>query len=281
VNRAGLGQSLTEYGLIGALVALASIGALVVLGGSLSDALQNLWPQATPQITQTAGSEDGAIVSSMGTATHGAQSMPSPIEASGAKFQIGPPNANQEQICFQNGMCVNIPIFPPSSTVETIGTNGSEFILAYADVLQQIADQLRQDPNADSSLVATISDLANRGHDLGRQEQEIASLKKQNISLNYSETGTILSAKRKEMEAAQLKLADHLGSHPDALPPALTGLIDESVVEILGLAKAYHQYSFSYSSPKPEFGQYIINMTRWDANTICNTGGEQCIVQKY
>lgn len=78
---------------------------------------------------------------------------------------LPPPDVGEEQVCFNSGLCVNIPVIPTDSVIETSATTGA-WATQVANVLQQIAQQIEM-TKGQSPLTAALIALANKGHDIG------------------------------------------------------------------------------------------------------------------
>ncbi len=73
-----------------------------------------------------------------------------------------------ENVCFNSGVCINLPVVAASGTVaETAGSMGGELTGAFANALQQLATQIAASPANDPDFVALITKLANQGHAIG------------------------------------------------------------------------------------------------------------------
>lgn len=153
------GVSIGEYVMIGALVALVSIGALSALGGGFGNALS--WLQ---------GDMQGAVASASGGGSGGAGGNGGGGGANGRGRvgignQIPPPGPNQKQVCLSSGICVNFPVASKFG-VDIAGGEGADFIRAWSAALRSLANQLEAE-NPNDPIIAKIRALANQGNSLG------------------------------------------------------------------------------------------------------------------
>jgi len=148
--RATAGQSLSEYGLVCALVGVAAVGGLVLLGGSLDDALKNIWGQPSAlQFSATASGNSGTSANS----SHPA------------------PGMQEVTITLENGKTITLPQYPADlgRTVQTIGVNGSTDLLAQN--MKAMADAMLAAGEITPEQANGLIRLANQGHRIAEMEK--------------------------------------------------------------------------------------------------------------
>jgi Flp pilus assembly pilin Flp len=252
------GQSLAEYGMVIGLVAAVGIAAVALLGGSLQDGLANInGGNATPSTLAITDAPPGGVSSPGGT--------------SGLSTLIPPPGTGQEQICFQSGYCANIPVI--DGTTVTTGANGGQMTHQFADVLSQIALQLQADPNADPTLLSLITELANRGHNVGGAEQQFFdSCSASCDSPTLSTFSGVLQLSRDRLTQQSVALQNYLNDKPDMLPQELQSLIYLQVDQIYQLQTPF--LNVAARSQPYDLNTMPITLTHQSANTICGSGGD-------
>jgi len=157
MRKAVSGQGLSEYGMIAALVCLASVGALVLLGGNLRDVFSNMLPERSQtQVTATAPS----FTTGSGQTPNSASPKTSPLA-----------DMQPLTITMANGKTITIDAYPKNlaKTVETLGTNGTTAILA--DNLSAMADQLLTAGEITPEEANLFHQLANQGHRIASIEK--------------------------------------------------------------------------------------------------------------
>jgi len=156
MNRAGSGQSLAEYGLVAILVGVASIGSLVLLGGSLSNALQNIWPQAPASSQQIDASEPSTT----------------PVETLMEKgVEVNGPDV---MVKLASGTVITVKNFALNmdqsrDLISTTGANGATRL--QASQLVALADQLQAAGELTPNEATTLKELANQGFKIAQIEE--------------------------------------------------------------------------------------------------------------
>jgi Flp pilus assembly pilin Flp len=270
------GQSLAEYGLTLSLVAVVSLGGLVLLGDNLATLLSSLTQLVTGQsvnVVATANTPTSAPVSNAPSpalavsAASPALVSPAPVENSS-----NPITKNAEgKTCYGNGWCIDTSQLPSSGGKTTIaaGSNGTTLMLSYADILMQIAAEAAADPNADPSVVGLITALANQGHTIADNTEK----KSQSIQNQVTQmTGSL--GQQSEFDGAKSKLDAYLSAHPAALPSDLKAVIDNSSAYISKNSNGIQ------TTVTTAFGMALGGTTvRKESNTICSSGGNttECV----
>jgi hypothetical protein len=264
------GQSLSEYAIVIGLVALLGIAAVTMLGTSIQDGLANInGGNAAPSTAVVSNAPPGGTTSPSGGSSG---------STSGLSSMLPPPGPGQQQVCFQSGTCVNIPVV--DSTTLTAGANGGQLTHQFADVLSQIALQLQADPNADPQVSTLVTRIANAGHTMGNTEASFIQSYECCASTNYTSNLSGLSDSIEHTQADfnlnhQL-LSDYLSSNPNSLPPELQSMIALEVGQINQLAVNGFLDASVISGALPPNSQ-AVTLTHQDSNTICNSGGDTSV----
>ena len=291
MNKRVAGTTLVEYGIVGALIMVALIASVMVVGKDLNGIFGMVYKDMGKNITAAGGHVDP---------------LPTQSVAGGAGINniIPPPGTHEEQICYGNGMCVNIPL-GEAARVQTLAGNGGDRTLANARVLRQIAEQLRaEDPN--SPLADLIEELANEGHEMGAGEQALAgfcpagdtcgaaSVDGQLSEVSISEATTRLNdmlsgltGNQAEFNSLHTEINQYLANHPQALPPELASLVNHEAGEINTIANAIDNHTSTDQIRADEYRtvSYEVDegaeLTRSDSNTICAVSGGSCHRSNY
>lgn len=293
------GQSLTEYAFAGALIAVVCIGVLALAGGSLL----NFGETYSKEVYKATGDKIsffGADTSSLGA------------KGKGLGGVVPPPKKGEEQVCFSNGYCVNLPSKLTSNT-EVVGNNG-QYTLAFSKVLKQLADQLKHDPNADPYLKQLISKLAKQGHALGSAEQIVDKNGKVKKALKKDDTVTVydpnskkdvkqakadkkdgintiasaslenalddISKKGQAFDKTYSEFLNYMDKNPNAWPPELNKVVNLQGDEIVNIWGNYTSGQEDIGDSGTSFVDDYYeggDITHQDSNTICETGGSGCI----
>jgi len=289
------GQSLSEYGLVAVLVGVASISALVLLGGSLQNAMQNLWPQ--PVLTTA------PVISAVSNGTN--SKSPDSGAASGT---------HSVAITLESGKVITLPAYPNNlaQMVETLGANGTTAIMS--DNLKLLAEEMLAAGEIDEAQYNSLVLLANKGHEIGRIERDLEGIisesttyaglmsglkahpelfnaKNTSILIGFDNplggvvTGSLdsmdnLNAKgfTQEFLLAYQEVARN-GSLED---PVIKLVVDQLSADISSLSdsmehetnKVLHQLGGSYD-PNQVLTRIVSDMTHQDAVGICATGNGQ------
>lgn len=262
-NRRARGNTLVEYGMIGSTITVLSIAAFLTMGGRLNDIFANLKGDMAYHIS---------LVGQAKAATVSPTSAPADAQHQQAYF----PGA---KVCYSNGICLNMDALSHQSTVAaTTGANGSqELIKEQADLVQSIADQLANDPNADPTLIDLVTRLALAGHTIGNNlDQSVATLNDPAAFFN-----TYDAFWRSVMPYNDLKdqLNSYLAANPAALSPdmqqAIQGAVDATNAKAGTLvgAEGPNYDGWNAIDPNANAGGTIND----DANTTCQNGGDTSV----
>jgi len=161
------GQGLSEYSLGIALVAVVSLGALTLLGGSLSDVFENLLPKD--------------FKSPMAVATIPKPLAPEVIApvpqqpATQTQTQIQTPGlpADGFSLKLSNGKTLAFPQYPKDmrKSIETLGANGTTSLLA--GTLQALIKQLKDAGEITDAQAANLMAVANQGYKIAGMEKTV------------------------------------------------------------------------------------------------------------
>lgn len=155
------GQAISEYCLIGALIAVTSITALTMLGSNLSLSMDSML-SAPPKVSKEAN--------------------PSLVpNASDAGNFRNPGPSNGITIILQSGRTLHLDNYPMNvaKSVQTAGVNGATRIMA--DNIISIAHQLVQSGEISPVQESQLISLANQAHNLAEIEKMVESTLQKNL----------------------------------------------------------------------------------------------------
>ncbi len=296
------GATLVEYCFIGALILAVSIGAVFAIGNGLAGTMKNL----KADLQKNTGAAAWANLPKGPNATGPGQN--------GINGVVPNPGPGQQQVCYQSGWCVNIPVINPQ-TASTTGSMGGEWTQDLASVLDQIKAQLEAS-GGDPGVIALITQLANQGHSLANDQavvdQFIAGLgvkSEAELVAIAGQYGGMDSTRAKQAQMNQMlqELNSYIASHPNALPPEMQNLINTEVGTMNNIMTMYNQdqdipqttqqnlakgmvqdeantwavlnYWNQLKTMSAPGGQPGSAITQHSANTVCGNGGNtnQCI----
>ncbi|MDF3055508.1 MAG: hypothetical protein K0Q74_1415 [Gammaproteobacteria bacterium] len=154
------GQALSEYCLIGALIAVTSITALTMLGSNLSLSIDSML-SAPPKVSKEAN--------------------PSLAPNSSDTGFLNPGPSNGITIILQSGRTLHLDNYPMNvaKSVQTAGVNGATRIMA--DNIISIAHQLVQSGEISPVQESQLISLANQAHTLAEIEKMAESTLQKNL----------------------------------------------------------------------------------------------------
>lgn len=295
------GATITEYAFIGVLIMAVCVTAVFTLGGNLNAALGGLKADLQSNINSAQVAH---------AATSGNSQVPTGPMPDGFGT-IPPPGAGQEQICYQSGWCVNIPVVSGNSA--TTGSLGGELTHQFADVLHQIVQQL-QASGGDPTLIADMTKLAQYGHWLGDDHVSIDGFFTgyppdsngvyppylvDYIKAQYADPNTNVDNIYNAFNNELASINAFLNQNPNALPPEMRAIVNSQAQQIQNIQNTYveryeihnaaQQYmgqgmteAEAYSKAFHDYENTVANMTNGNggavthqsANTICNNGGD-------
>ncbi len=268
------GNALTEYGLVGALVLVASVGVLFVLAGGLDNGLNGLKADLLGHVDSAQQAKPGGL----------------PPSLQEAAAQLPPPGAGETPVCFEGGLCLNMP-YIQGGVSNTAGGLGSDDVEALANLILRVARQLEAQ-GADPGLVAKITALANKGHQNATMIKSISN--RYNSATDYfqSHAGQPVSDSTIQTMRSSLYGSDKLSflngqfnqawqdvqaafaqSPNDPKLQLAKQIIDyqaQEIVNISGSVPTNITVEQLQADPNMEIAAQV---TRQDANTICQTGG--------
>jgi Flp pilus assembly pilin Flp len=253
--KARTGQTMTEYVLIGSLIALVAIGSLAVLGNTLKFGFTNLIAGERKPLPAVGGQ----LLSDTGSGnTVNGQDTPG----------SGDPNLS----CVSAGWCLNLGKIETKeqSATQTTGSNG-DLITECSDVLKQIQKKIEQMPDVDPTLKAYVINSANAGHNIAMQQEagSTSDVSDATISFIYRSDD----------------LRSYINQHPNVLPSEVNEVIKLSLANIQKLSVGYmkqsqpNYYQFYQIPPNLQVsteGDFdLSNFTKKvkkDSNTVCKAG---------
>jgi hypothetical protein len=296
------GQTITEYAMAAFLVAVVGLGALMSFSSMLSGGL----PGFLDRLFEGSGGSGGASGGGAGGPGGGeVGSLPgNPGGDTSDPAYMNGVWPNNQTVCMES-VCLAIPVVSKSD-LETAGGLGSDLTDAYADVLNQIAKNLADDPNADPALLKRIQELANMGHDIASEQRTLAGVVEQNCPgkaclVPLAQAGNVFTFPDANKDgkpdvvdnfsARYGELISYMDANPDAVPPGIKQIVALEGDQIIRLADGttwicntaadYHYsggaYGDTFFSADPRNRANIIDQ---DANVICGAGqgGANCTV---
>ncbi len=275
-------NALSEYALIAGIVLLGSLGVIYMIGGNFNLSMASLKNDLKANITASETAAFGPLPESL-------------WDNAGLLSSAG---AQQKQVCFQAGFCLNMPIIS-GGQVTTAGGLGSDEVEAIANMLWLLARQLEAE-GADPGLVAKITALANRGHGVSnslrvtaqdyRTKVDYLQANPNNPGMNFGNDFNLsittnqanISSRTREFQQAWWDVQSEIARA--APSPSLTlakAIIDVQAREIVNISDSVTRDNIDYSQLAADPGlDMMANVTHQDANTICQTGGNmgQCYV---
>jgi Flp pilus assembly pilin Flp len=285
------GQSLSEYGLVLSLVAVVCIGGLTLFGGQVTNVLANLGASVAPHPVKAPDIEIAQVPASASPVSAVPASVAPVSSVPVTAVTRTPPPKGMDQVCFQSGSCLNVPIVPAKTSITNVSaSNGIKLTGQFADTLMQIANQLAADPNADPTLRDMITKLANNGHSIADNEGSMINACPpgseciNNISAFNSAHMATYSAGN-TFNSQYTAVMDYLQTNPSALPPEMQNMVTLESQQIQNIASAYiaaptkQSSDVAGSAPSANWSVKDTQLTEQSANTICNNGGEttQCV----
>lgn len=273
------GQSLTEYGIGIGLLTVVSITALTGMGMNLNNIFSGMITQAPAAPSPAPSTPPPATPS---PATSPTNQIPAWVPTALAK--LPPASPGTQPACF-DGLCVNLPIVDSSNNiVDTTGGNGAERIHQFANVLTQIAEQLKQEPNSDPAITQLISDMAIKGHGIGDQNEIVAKqctplANKPGFTCNSAVMITI-NEKGNAFSNVTNDFWNYYIKHPNSLGSTSLSVIQQNLYSIKNL-NALQNFTLTGGGPQGSFVEKSTNnvyLAHQSANNICDQGGKNCYV---
>lgn len=151
------GLGLIEYSLTAALILAVSITGLLLIGNNVSNLLSNLRSNlqshsavaektrlmlSMPPSSLSLKKQDGTSASS--------NTISTPKTTVSIKTAATSAQKTQTLVCFDT-KCLYVPTVKAGPVESVNGALGGELVTSLSDVIQQIADTIKQDPSADPS----------------------------------------------------------------------------------------------------------------------------------
>jgi hypothetical protein len=238
------GQSLTEYSLSIALVALVAMVGLTILSNSINQGIKGI-------TNKFKINPPPSVVALSAKPANASMSLPVSVLDQSAIVNARP--------CDTDGNC--------SSHVT--GVNGIENTQAQSDVISSILNQLSNDPNADPGLVDLITKLANSGHKIADYETQGLI----NAAMGVNLEGATY-------QSLYTQLISYLASHPNVLSasmsPQLTKAADWISTHVSELSVSSNK---NYVSAWADNVMGSSANTTQQSNTVCQNGGDtkECV----
>ena len=299
------GQAIVEYTLLLTLVALACVAAMSPLGQAIQAGLQGMvngiaGGNGGGLIAAAPGGGGGPLTPASGGGTGGSTTdgggTTTPTSSGGSTYVSPPPTPYQDRVCLASGMCVNVPRVENGPPTDTTGSNGGQLTSSFANVLDQVAEQLKQDPNTDPKILDIVTRLASQGHAVAAAEigSDIAVAENCPNSICTLDKLTAVTNARAGVDTTtnafsslQAELYNYLSMNPGALPPAFQNVINQSGNNIVSAATPFRDTMFSgvyeggtflgYGVISGEEAMKAITLTKMDSNTICGSGGDTSV----
>lgn len=291
------GLSLTEYGLVVGLVAVAGVASLTTLGSIVQRDLGGMITQRPP--AQATPTGPAIINANAGGSTPIAPSAVARINVSpgGIGGVIASPAQGQEKLCFGSGLCANIPVITEQTRPDVSGGNGGQLTHQFANTLRQIAQQIEAE-GTDPDLANLISQLANQGHGIGNLQDSVSNqcgigLSGARITTDppgkctrqMEYTGDQSDPSKGSIAALKTDFQTKLGSvlnqlqnYPGPLKEDVAFIIESQSKQILTLADGFN--STVTINPKGKVKMITTTnnavLIHQSANTICDQGGRNC-----
>lgn len=255
------GNALTEYGVIGSLVLLASLGALTAFSGTLSDLLG-----------QSRSDMKANILASKSAAAKNPFKDPPPV----APVIIGGTGTGATgPVSSAPGGLTAQPISTDlKSTIETLGANGTTQYLS--DQIAAYAKKFLDEGKIDKQTYDVLVDLANQGHKIGDVQGLIEK------AADGSKSAEAFEDKNITWEGQEYSMKD-LGlligwqsKQPDEIsdptnPPGGAGDVMQRFIDLLGDAQAAGFKSPEAEAVITELAGQIIFMGELVENFNCET----------
>lgn len=278
------GQSLTEYGLILALITMLCIASLTGLGRNTANELirnlastfagifpghqaymataQPAWPKLqNHQVTPTDN-------------TAGKDSASSPFVKHKPTHQCA------------GSWCITLDQKGVSTPTLTVGANGNmKKIQQNVRALKELVETLAADPKADNSLVDQITQLANQGHlialagsafnasDVSQDKLDVSKMPEETVA-NYVLAQRGFSSMRSQIDT-------YLTAHPEALPLELKTSLHTNALMIDQEATTYitagkdGQVTKEEASNANSFDGDSLQTIHHHSNNVCKSGGRE------
>jgi hypothetical protein len=245
------GNTLVEYSLVVALI-LVSLGVIMTMGKYVNQAMAAFSGDMKKTIEAKAPSPSGG--------------------GGGGGGKGSSPLDGVSTVCTNNKICFSLPDSVTQSDV-TMGANGVKQAGKSADLLDQLAQALKQDPNADPSLVDLITQLANQGHALADAQSDIYCSTPGYCSTSGNRTKGIsnLQSGLSNFKSQLNQIDQKLNTTTAGMNSTLLNVIAQESGTIIGISNNFKISGSSWSYSAAGFG---IAQTDVSSNHICGSGGD-------
>lgn len=212
------GSTLSEYGLIAALVLLGMLGVLFLLGSNFNQSLQGVRGDLAQNVQAAGGNLPGGV---------------------GIGGVIGPPGPGQQSYCTETGWCFNVP----SSSQGHSATTGSMGQEMYSGMMRELLLQMEAMGIQDETLRSLLTQLSNVGHNIGQRQYRIASHCPPRSRCILSPTWDLsqIQTHAETFEQLQQRLVNYLVTRPHLLPHDVGQMVLDSTFTISGIAAQYQE----------------------------------------
>ena len=207
------GNTLSEYGLVGALIAVACIAAFLIFGQGLRG-----------KVDGVKGDMGGHVMSARIS-----EAQQNALESGSGSYPMQMPD----------GSVVNVPIALVMPTAQTAGSNGGEWSDTLTTALEQLAAELQAH---DPALAALIRNMANSGHNIAAAERSLLAQCGGRSSCNATGeggSGLLVNVGVLDYHAQAKAVSDYLAAHPGSLSPDLQRLIGVNNAIIVDIAGGF------------------------------------------
>lgn len=287
------GNALGEYAFVGALVGVAAIGGLTVLGHSLLDQLQGVKSDMQMNIADARNAQTKAGAMKMRAAAVQEEALQAETQKlAGLEARTLASNLAAETNDRQE-------------TVQTAGGNGSEITRANVRKIEQIAAEYAAMPNPEPKISQYLTDLARAGHvvadtqyGLETESAKAGYAMNQAASKNNWVTGDQLLAlktAKKYVDKWSEYYRDN-GKGYDVPSPEALAVIKQAYGQMYGSGLQYAQYGNAVNSSTTNGSGNIDGnfakrkgldnsflktnpqsaITQGNSNTVCDQGGKNC-----
>jgi Flp pilus assembly pilin Flp len=279
-NRVVSGHSLSEYGLLLALIAVVCLGGLRLVGNSVSHLVGNV----------IAGLDEGAGTPGNGPGWGlGGLALTGP--AATADDAVGGVSGEQAALgrAPANGLSTDTAAVDAAINggKNATSVDGVQMVHDQADALQAMARQIQADPNHDPEVLALVTQLANSGHTAADKlaagivpyQQAIQNGEKDDVLTSANILAAADAGKTFNTTAQQFQ--DYMQAHPQALSSTMANAVQAASQDISTVVSP-----LSNPNPKSADDSDQINAAAWnalasqslqvhtDANTSCANGGD-------
>lgn len=273
------GQAKAEYGLILALLALLCIASLKGVGGNVEELFSGI-ASAFPQ----SKSYQASVKPTSSATQHNPHTSAGSTSETASTSSL-PRNSRPQQQC-AGTFCISLDADTSLAPTLTAGSNGDiGKIQQHVRTLREIAEALAKDPNADPSLIAHITTLANQGHLIAAVGSSVYSKVDGNgLNLKNVPAETISNYHLAQLgfTETKAKVDSYLQAKPAALSPEIKARLQTNARMVEQEATTYVQDGkdgqvtkmAAIETPSTESNNPM-GQIHERSNTICENGGNE------